>query len=125
MDAEERAKAHRVYVSIRSPREGMPDGEEIGGSAHYFKARLEAQQFAKWISDNAERIKQESAPAFKLDDETKLICLQLLETIEGVYSQCRPQNIPASPTHLTARTRQKDAMYGRIDAIKKRLLSTD
>lgn len=60
MNDEERRKAHRVYISIRAPHKGVPDGRETGGSTHLFKTAQEAQNFAKWISANAEQIRRDS-----------------------------------------------------------------
>ncbi len=45
MNAQERAKAYRVHISVKAP-----SGNELQGSGHFFKTEEEARGFADWIS---------------------------------------------------------------------------
>ena len=53
-----------------------------------------------------------------MDDETKLLMLQILEITEKVFNHYRPQTLPAE---ATAEFRSEQEIRGRIEAIKERI----
>ncbi len=61
MNADERYRTYRVYISLRSPQAGCPDGVETDGSTFYFKDQKAAKGFADWIVENGKLIKQKVA----------------------------------------------------------------
>ena len=55
-----------------------------------------------------------------MDDETKLLCLQLLETIEMVFNHSRPRSLPGE---AQAEFQSERKILSRIEAIREKILA--